>query len=52
MNGPNNCIHNKMVECSGDFRPCYKCGWNPSVHEKRVQKAAESTKPKQKGLKI
>jgi len=40
------CKHNKMIECAGDFRPCYNCGWNPEVHEKRLQKvAAKASKP-------
>lgn len=52
MSGSGNCVHNKMIECSGDFRPCHKCGWNPEVHEKRVRKVVEAMKPKQKGLKI
>lgn len=52
MKGQNNCVHNTMVECAGDFRPCYKCGWNPTVYEERVKKAVKAKKPAQKGIKI
>lgn len=46
------CVHNKMIECIGDFRPCYKCGWNPKVHEERIQKAFPAQKPAETGVKI
>lgn len=46
------CVYSKMIECSGEFRPCHKCGWNPEVHEKRLQKIAATQKPKQTGLKV
>lgn len=29
------CPHNDGVRC--DKRNCYNCGWNPKVHEKRLE---------------
>ena len=45
------CTYNKMIECAGDFRPCFKCGWNPEVHEKRL-KTVGKKEPRLVGIKI
>lgn len=45
------CVHNKMIECQGDYRPCFKCGWNPTVREQRV-KEFYTKNPKLAGIKI
>ena len=51
MKGSNDCVHNKMIECAGEYRPCHKCGWNPEIHEKRL-KSLCAKNPKLTGLKI
>ena len=33
-----NCYYNTGVTCSGEIRPCDKCGWNPDVDAKRKAK--------------
>lgn len=30
-----NCYYNTGVTCSGEIRPCDKCGWSPEVEKAR-----------------
>lgn len=51
MKEPCCCTYNKMIECAADFRPCFKCGWNPEVRKKRLEKVGIQS-PKVAGVKV
>ena len=39
---PDGCVYNREgVVCKVAVKPCYKCGWNPSVSKTRICKIKE-----------
>lgn len=47
----NCCTYNKMIDCSSEYKPCHKCGWNPDVKKMRVQNLC-TKKPKIVGIMV
>lgn len=41
------CKFNAMIDCANGMRSCGKCGWNPEVREKRIEKLNELEAKKQ-----
>lgn len=33
------CPHNEGCSCTEAQRQCWKCGWNPKVAQKRIEKS-------------
>lgn len=39
---PDGCVYNREgVACTLRVKPCYKCGWNPTVSKARICKIKE-----------
>lgn len=42
MKESNVCSYNADVECKPVCRNCWKCGWNPTVRENRIQQVIQA----------
>lgn len=42
MKRPDDCVYNSMIECQPGGRNCLRCGWNPTVRERRLKKALQT----------